>query len=80
MCILIEILPKFVPKGSIDSDSACGSDNGLAPNRRQVILWNNDDSVHWLIYASPGPNVLNYNTNMVLNLPNHFEITHFTHG
>ena len=25
-------------------------DKGLAPNRRQVIIWINADPVHWLIY------------------------------
>ena len=32
--------------GSIDSD------NGLAPNRRQAIIWINDGLVNWRIYAS----------------------------
>ena len=27
-----------------------GSDNGLAPNRRQVISWSNVDLIHWRIY------------------------------
>ena len=26
--------------------------NGLVPNRRQVIIWNNDDLVYWRIYDS----------------------------
>ena len=29
-----------------------GSDNGLAPSRRQVIIWNNDGLSWWCIYAS----------------------------
>ena len=29
-----------------------GSGNGLAPNRRQAIIWTNDDTVHWRIYAA----------------------------
>ena len=29
-----------------------GSDNGSAPNRRQVIIWTNADPVHWRIYAA----------------------------
>ena len=29
---------KFVPKGLINT----GSKNGLAPNRWQAIIWNND--------------------------------------
>ena len=35
-----------------------GSDNGLAPNRRQAIIWTNDDLVHWRIHASLGLNEL----------------------
>ena len=34
--------------------SNIGSDNGLAPNRQQVIIWTNDDSVQRCIYASLG--------------------------
>ena len=29
-------------------------DNGLAPNRRLVIIWYNQDLVYWLIYAPFG--------------------------
>ena len=29
-----------------------GYDNGLAPNRRQAIIWNNADPIHWRIYAA----------------------------
>ena len=29
-----------------------GLDNGLAPNRRQAIIWPNDDPVQWHIYAA----------------------------
>ena len=36
------------------------SDNGLVPTRRQVIVWSNDDPVHWRIYASPGINELTH--------------------
>ena len=28
------------------------SDNGLAANRWQAIIWNSDDRIHWRIYAS----------------------------
>ena len=28
-----------------------GSDNGLAPNRRQTIIWSNVGMLHWRIYA-----------------------------
>ena len=30
-----------------------GSDNGLAPIRRQAIIWTNDGLVYWRIYTSP---------------------------
>ena len=33
----------------------------LAPNKRQVITWTNDDPVHWHIYASLDPNELKTN-------------------
>ena len=33
---------KFVPKGPMDKNSSIGSDNGLAPARRQAIVWNYD--------------------------------------
>ena len=31
-----------------------GLDNGLAPNRRQAIIWTNADPIHWRIYAELG--------------------------
>ena len=31
-----------------------GSDNGLASNMRQAIVWTNEDLVYWRIYASLG--------------------------
>ena len=34
--------------------------NGLAPNRQQVIIWTNADSIHWHIYASLGGDEFNY--------------------
>ena len=37
--ILNEISLKYVPYGPIDN---IVSDNGLAPNRRQAIIWSND--------------------------------------
>ena len=50
-CTLIKISLKFVPKGPIDSNPAF-VDNGLAPNRRQTIIWTNTDTIHWRIYAA----------------------------
>ena len=32
--------------------SSIGSNNGLAPNRRQAIIWANVDMMYWRIYAS----------------------------
>ena len=50
-CILIEIWLKFVPKCPIDNNPAY---NGLAPSRRQAIIWANADPIHWCIYAALG--------------------------
>ena len=42
--ISMKISLKFVPKGPIDNMPATtGLDNGLVPNRRQAIIWTNDD-------------------------------------
>ena len=30
------------------------SDNGLAPNRRQAIIWTNADPIDWRVYAALG--------------------------
>ena len=35
-----------------------GSDNALAPYRRQAIIWTNDGLVYWCIYASLNLNEL----------------------
>ena len=48
--ILIEISLILVPEGPIDN---C-LDNGLAPNRRQAIIWTNADLIRWHIYAALG--------------------------
>ena len=37
-----------------------GLENGLAPNRRQAIIWTNDDPIHWRIYAALGGDELRY--------------------
>ena len=31
-----------------------GSDNDLAPSRRQAIIWTNVDLIRWRIYAALG--------------------------
>ena len=51
-CILIKISLKFVPNGPIGP--SIGLDNGLAPKRRQAIIWTNADPTHWRIYAALG--------------------------
>ena len=38
--------------GSSQQYSSIGSDNGLAPARRQAIIWTNDDQAYWRIYGS----------------------------
>ena len=40
--ISINISLKFVPRGPINNNSNIGSGNGLAPTRRQAIIWTND--------------------------------------
>ena len=39
-------------------ESSIDSDNSLAPNRRQAIIWTNDYLDWWCIYASAGINGL----------------------
>ena len=41
--ISIKISLEFVLKGSVKKYSSIGLDNGLAPPRRQAIIWTNDD-------------------------------------
>ena len=54
-CISIQTSLNFVLKGPIyNFPTYIGSDNGLAPIRRQVIIWTNVDPVHWRIYAALG--------------------------
>ena len=37
-----------------------GSDNGLAPARREAIIWSNVGMLYWRIYASLGLNELKH--------------------
>ena len=53
----IKIPLKFVPKGPINNDP--GLDNGLALKRRQAIILNNADPIHWCTYAALGGDELN---------------------
>ena len=42
ICISLKISLTFVPKFQL---SSIGSDNGLAPTRRQAIIWTKDGSI-----------------------------------
>ena len=49
-----------------------GSDNCLAPSRRQAIIWTNDGIVYWRIFTSLGLNeltILLNNTNIIGHAP-----------
>ena len=52
--ILITISLKFVTRCPIDEKSIIGSDNGLAPKKRQAIMRTNDSLCCRRIYASLG--------------------------
>ena len=56
-----------------------GSDNGLAPIRRQTIIWTNDGLVCWRIYASLSLNVLKGNTYTYIHI-HMFNIIIFGHS
>ena len=51
-------VPQICSQGSNWQYASIGSDNGLAPNRRQAIIWTNAGLVHWCIYVSLGFNEL----------------------
>ena len=53
ICISIKLSLKFVPKGPVNN---IVSNNGLAPTRRQTIIWTNDGLRYRRIYASLGLN------------------------
>ena len=77
-CIFDKISLKFVPKGLINDNPALVSDNGLAPNRRQAIIWINADSMHWHIYAAQGRDGLKWALKHILFTDlckNYFDIT-----
>ena len=42
------------PQGFNWQQASISSGNGLAPNRRQAIIWTNADPIHWSIYAALG--------------------------
>ena len=49
--IFTKISLKFVPQLT---KLSIGLDNGLAPNRRQAIIWTNAGLIYWRIYAALG--------------------------
>ena len=55
---MIEFLFKFYCNLSLGVHSkkfaGIGSGNGMAPNRLQVIIWNNADPIHWRVHAVLG--------------------------
>ena len=51
-CILITISLKYVRKGPIYNNSALVQIMALVPNRRQAIIWTNDDLLWWRICTS----------------------------
>ena len=42
----------FVSNSPTDNKHSIGLDNGLAPKRRQAIIWTNADPIQWHIYAA----------------------------
>ena len=47
-----QVLLQFVPKGSVSNKPALhGSEDSLAPNRHQTIVWTNDCLTYWRKYA-----------------------------
>ena len=66
--ILTKIPLKFIAKGPIDYNPALGLDSGLAPNRRQAIIWTNAGPIHWRIYTALGGNELK---GKIQPMPNH---------
>ena len=51
-CILIKISLRFAPKDPIGNKPSIGLDNGLAPNRRQAIIWTNADPIDAYMWHS----------------------------
>ena len=65
--ILIKISLKFVPKGPINNIPTSVQVRA-APNRRQAIIWTNDDLIYWHIYASLGFEELLYKIFSTVNI------------
>ena len=58
--ILIENFTEFCSYESNWQYPSMGLDNGLAPNKRQAIVWANAAPIHWRIYAALGGDVLRH--------------------
>ena len=56
--ISVEFSLKIFSWGSNYQYTSIGSDNGLALNRRQAIIWTKGGLVYWHMYASLGLNEL----------------------
>ena len=64
ICIIVSVLSQLLYfdlnvkgiclQGYNQQSASTGSDNGLAPNRWQVIIWTDYGLVYWPIQASPG--------------------------
>ena len=48
----MQISQKYFSQGTNKQKTSIGSDNGLAPTRRQTIIWTNDDLLYGRIYMS----------------------------
>ena len=66
--INLSLITEVCPLESSQNYFRIGSYNGLAPTRRQAIIWTNDGLVWWCIYASLGLNELSSQTNVSLNV------------
>ena len=53
-------LPEICSLGFHWQYGSIGSDNGLAPNRRQANIWNNVGMIYWHMYVSRGFNELTH--------------------
>ena len=66
-CIFIQISLKFFLRSN-QQYSSIGSENGLAPIRRQDIICTNAPPVHWRIYAALGGDEWNLNCHSSLSM------------
>ena len=55
----LKFLWSLVPRVQWTKKTIIGLNNGLAPNRRQVIIWTNADPIHWRIHTTLGGDEFN---------------------